>query len=74
MRFRQIDIILSIFDIFVDFFDKPYYVTNNILCVLVIKKMNIISQASNQEEIDEIETIVQIFVVSSRIKQLAETA
>jgi hypothetical protein len=74
MRPRQIDIILSIFDIFVDFFDKPYYVTNNILCILVIKKMNIISQASNQEEIDEIETIVQIFVVSSRIKQLAETA
>lgn len=74
MRPRQIDIILSIFDIFVDFFDRPYYVTNNILCILVIKKMNIISQASNQEEIDEIETIVQIFVVSSRIKQLAETA
>ena len=33
--------------------------------------MNVISQATNQEEIDEIKSIVQIFVVSSRIKELA---
>lgn len=36
--------------------------------------MNIISNATNQDEIDEIKSIVQIFVVSGRIKQLAETA
>ena len=36
--------------------------------------MNIVSQASNQDEIDEIKSIIQVFVVSVRIKELAETA
>ena len=35
--------------------------------------MNIVSQATNQEEIDELKTVMQVFVVSVRIKQLAET-
>jgi hypothetical protein len=36
--------------------------------------MNIVSQAANLEEMDELKSILQIFVVSERIKQLAETA
>jgi hypothetical protein len=38
-----------------------------------IKKMNIICQVKNKEEIEELETIVKVFIVSSRIKQLADT-
>lgn len=34
--------------------------------------MNIVSQATHQEEIDEIKTIIQVFVVSERVRQLAE--
>jgi len=35
--------------------------------------MNIVSQATNEEEIEELKTILQVFVVSQRIKQLVET-
>jgi len=35
--------------------------------------MNIVSQATDQEEIDEIKSIIQVFVVSARIKQIATT-
>lgn len=34
--------------------------------------MNIVGHATNQEEIDEITSIIKIFVVSERIKQLVE--
>ena len=37
------------------------------------KKMNIVSQATDQEEIDEIKSILQVFIVSARIKHLATT-
>ena len=38
-----------------------------------IKKMNISCHATNQEEIDELATIVKVFVVTERIKQIAVT-
>ena len=35
--------------------------------------MILVSQANNEDEIDEIKTIVQVFVVSERIKQLVDS-
>ena len=53
------------------FFREPYYVGVTTLYILGDEKMNIINLATDQEEIDEIKSIVQVFVVSARIKQLA---
>ena len=36
--------------------------------------MKIISEVRTQQELDEMKTVMEIFVVSNRIKQLAENA
>jgi len=36
--------------------------------------MKIVSEISNQQELDEMKTIMEIFIVNNRIKQLAQEA
>ena len=36
--------------------------------------MNIVSEVESQQELDEIKSIMEIFVVSNRIKQLTDMA
>jgi hypothetical protein len=36
--------------------------------------MNIVGHVTKQDEIDDILSVIQIFIVSERVKQLAETA
>jgi hypothetical protein len=36
--------------------------------------MKIVSQVSTKQEFDEMKTVMEIFVVSSRIKQIADSA
>ena len=35
--------------------------------------MNIVTQATNKEELEELETVVKVFVVIERIKELTNT-
>jgi len=41
---------------------------------MVMRKMKIVSQVTTQQEFDEMKTVLEIFVVSNRIKQLANLA
>lgn len=36
--------------------------------------MRIVSEVRTQQELDEMKSVMEIFVVSNRVKQLAETA
>ena len=52
---------------------KTCYVCKITFYFEVINKMNIVSQATNEDEIEELKAILQEFFVSQRIKQLVET-
>jgi len=41
---------------------------------VVIKNMRLVSEVRTQQELDEMKSIMEIFVVNNRIKQLAEMA
>jgi len=41
---------------------------------VVIEKMKIVSEVKTRDELDEMKSIMEIFVVNNRIKQLAEMA
>jgi hypothetical protein len=41
---------------------------------VVIEKMKIVSEIRSQQELDEMKSIMEIFVVNNRIRQLAEMA
>ena len=42
--------------------------------MVVIKNMKIVSEVRTQQEFDEMKSVMEIFVVSNRIKQLAGMA
>ena len=41
---------------------------------MVVKKMKIVSEVKTQQEFDDMKSIMEIFVVNHRIKQIAGTA
>lgn len=41
---------------------------------MMIKKMRMVSEVSSRQELEEMKSVMEIFIVSFRIKQLAEMA
>jgi hypothetical protein len=39
---------------------------------MVIEKMKIVSEIKSQQELDDLKTIMEIFIVNNRIRQLVE--
>lgn len=46
----------------------------SITCKVVLKNMKIISEVNNQQDFNELKSTMEVFIVTTRIKQLAEMA
>ncbi len=51
-----------------------YYDLQSITCKVVLKNMKIISEVNNKQDFNELKSTMEVFIVTTRIKQLAEMA